>query len=160
MKALFTLCIALVVAACGAPSSAQNVHQAGEASRALTVQNAWAAPTPSGVDVSAGYLAINNASSAEDRLLSVTSPRAERVEIHEMTMDGAVMRMRPVTVLAIAAGERVNLGLGGKHLMFYGVSRPFAEGEEIPVQLTFATAGVVDVVLPVRRSAPQNHRGH
>jgi copper(I)-binding protein len=68
--------------------------------------------------------------------------------------------MRPVETLEIAAGERADLAPGGMHLMFYGVSQPFAEGEEIPVQLTFETAGAIDAVLPVRRSAPENHGGH
>jgi copper(I)-binding protein len=158
MKALIALCFALVASSCGAPFSEQNSHEA--AAPALAVRDAWASPTPAGVEVSAGYLTIDNASPAADRLLSVTSPRAARIEVHEMTMDGAVMRMRPVEALEVAAGERAELAPGGMHLMFYGVAQPFAEGEEIPVQLTFETAGAIDAVLTVRRSAPEDHGGH
>ena len=66
-------------------------------------------------------------------------------------MDGAVMRMRSVEGgLAIPAQDVVTLAPSGGHLMFMGVSQPFVEGEEIPVTLTFAGAGVRDVMLPVR----------
>ncbi|MGD9979126.1 MAG: copper chaperone PCu(A)C [Hyphomonadaceae bacterium] len=152
MRSFIALWLAIALSACGAPAPSE--HDADRIAGALIVEDAWAAPTPSGVDVSAGYLIIHNATAAADRLLSVTSPRAERVEIHEMTMDGAVMRMRPVESLEIASGTEVALSPGGMHLMFYGVAQPFAAGEDIPVQLTFETAGAVNIVIPVRRSAP------
>lgn len=153
MNKVFVLCVALLVAACSQPhSSASDAPE--EAAATLQLRDAWAAPTPGGVDVSAGYLTIANDTDAEDQLVSVASARAERVEIHEMTMDGAgVMRMRAVTSLAIPAGEEINLGPGGLHLMFFGVTQPFALGEEIPVTLTFANAGAIDAVLPVRAGA-------
>lgn len=158
MKLWIAAAIALVAAACGAPS--ENHQAAAQQPGRLTIEAAWAAPTPAGVDVSAGYLTIANRSSTDDRLLSATSPRAERVEVHEMTMDGGVMRMRPLNGLAAPAGQAVALGPGGTHLMFYGVSEPFAEGQTIPVQLTFETAGVINAELRVSRRAPQNHSAH
>lgn len=150
MRALIPLLFLIGATSCNAPSSNQALG-------ALTIERAWAAPTPAGVDVSAGYLTIVNATSADDRLLGATSPRAGRVEIHEMSMDGAVMRMRPVEAITIAAGQDVDFGPGGMHLMFYGVTEPFAEGQNIPVQLTFGTAGSIDVMLVVRRTAPARH---
>jgi copper(I)-binding protein len=154
MKALFPLFLIFAAAACGAPQTAQ--HET-PATAELVVRDAWAAPTPSGVDVSAGYLTISNGTAAVDRLLSATSPRAERLEVHEMAMDGAVMQMRPVAQLEIPAGEDVRFAPGGMHLMFYGVRQPFAEGEGIPVELAFETAGTVAVTLPVRRGGPEAH---
>lgn len=155
MRALFALFIAAFAVACGDPGQHQTSHEAPEAT--LIVVDAWAAPTPSGVDVSAGYFTITNNTGAADRLLSVTSPRAERMEIHEMVMEGAVMQMRPVERLEIPAGESVQLAPGGRHLMFYGVSEPFAEGQNIDVRLVFETAGTIDVSLPVRRGASELH---
>lgn len=125
----------------------------------LSIEQPWAAPTPAGVDVSAGYLVIHNRTSSDDRLLGVTSPRAERVEVHEMTMDGAVMQMRPVESPTIAAGQSLTFGPGGMHLMFNGVAEPFAEGQQIPIQLTFEHAGAIDVTLPVRAASPEAHGG-
>ena len=158
MKALSPLFGLLFAAACGAPQppAAEPPAHFGE----LQVQQAWAAPTPSGVDVAAGYLVIDNQTASDDRLLAVTSPRAERVEIHEMSMDGAVMRMRSVDGLAIPAGQSVSLAPGGLHLMFFGVAEPFAEGQEVPVELTFENTGAVNVTLPVRRAQAGAQSAH
>ena len=113
--------------------------------------------------MSAGYLTLINDASAEDALLSASSPRAERVEVHEMTMDGGVMQMRVVERLSIPAGQSIELAPNGRHLMFYGVTQPFAVGETIPVRLTFEHAGDVDVSLPVRRpgaASAEHGSGH
>jgi copper(I)-binding protein len=72
-------------------------------------------------------------------------------------MDGTVMRMRPVQSLAIPAGHQIALSPGGQHLMLFGLDAPFTEGEEIAVQLTFETAGVVEILLPVRRAPRHAH---
>lgn len=160
MKALLPLSFALIAiaTACGAPTSQSSAHEM-HAEAALVVHDAWAAPTPAGVDVAAGYLTISNHTHATDRLLSATSPRAGRVEIHEMTMHGSVMQMRAVERLEIAAGQDVQLGPGGMHLMFFGVTEPFVQGQTIPVHLVFETAGAVDVDLPVNRRGAPSH-GH
>ena len=150
---LFPL-IALIVAACGAPQHHDAASPpAASAARTLEVRNGWAAPTPGGVQVAAGYLTIVNGAGADDRLVSASSPRAAQIEVHEMSMDGAIMRMRPVAGgLAVPAGATVTLSPGGGlHLMFMGVTQPFAEGETIPVTLTFEHAGDVAVELRVRR---------
>jgi hypothetical protein len=139
----------VALTACGQPSETP-VAQEAPAS-VVHVEGAWAAPTPGGVDVSAGYLTLVNDTVAEDALLSASSPRADRVEVHEMTMDGGVMQMRAVARLVIPAGQSVELAPSGRHLMFYGVTQPFAVGETILVRLTFEHAGAIDVSLPVRR---------
>lgn len=152
MRAFIPLFFLVALASCDAASQSR--------ASALSVEQAWAAPTPAGIDVSAGYLTITNGSGAEDRLLSATSPRAARVEIHEMSMDGSVMRMRAVENLAVPAGQAVEFAPGGMHLMFFGVNEPFTQGQNVPVRLTFETAGQIDVTLPVRRTAPRSHSGH
>jgi len=159
MKPFFALSLFLAAAACGDPTSQSSAHEA-PASAQVAVTNAWAAPTPSGVDVSAGYLTITNGTNAEDHLLSATSPRATRVEIHEMTMDGSVMRMRALDRLPVPAGGSAQLAPGGAHLMFFGVNEPFANGQSIPVRLVFEHAGAINVTLPVQRTAPVGHGNH
>jgi copper(I)-binding protein len=126
----------------------------------LELRDAWAAPTPGGVNVSAGFLTIVNGAAAADRLISAASPRAGRVELHEMAMAGDVMQMRPADDFEIAPGQQVELAPGGLHLMFCEVATPFAEGEEVPVTLTFENAGSVTVSLPVRRpTGDAQHNG-
>ena len=148
----------IALAACGQAGQPAPAEQEAPAA-AVQIENAWAAPTPGGVDVSAGYLTLVNDTVTEDALVSASSPRAERVEVHEMTMEGGVMQMRAVARLVIPAEQSVELAPNGRHLMFYGVTQPFAAGETIPVRLTFEHAGDVDVSLPVRRPGASTEHG-
>ncbi|KQY20969.1 DUF1775 domain-containing protein [Rhizobium sp. Root483D2] len=101
-----------------------------------------------GAKVGGGGFIIKNNGSEDDTLLSVESPAAGRVELHEMTMQNDVMKMRKLEEgIAIPDGETVTLQSGGLHLMFMEVKTPFAEGDSIPVTLTFEKAGKVDYVL-------------
>jgi hypothetical protein len=145
MKTILVLCMVALMSACG---------QAAAPSAALRVEGAWASPTPGGVNVSAGYMTIVNDGASEDILISAYSARAANVEIHSMTMQGAVMQMRPMGTLVIPAHQRVALAPNGLHLMFTGVTQPFAEGERIPVRLMFEHAGLISLDLPVSRAAP------
>lgn len=138
MRSAFIAAAAFAVAACT------------QASAPITTSNGWAAATPNGVTVAAGYLTIANAGNAADTLVSAASPRAARVELHEMTMNGAMMQMRPATATPIPAHGQVALAPGGAHLMFVDITAPFVAGETVPVTLTFEHAGVVSVALPVR----------
>lgn len=148
------VCLVFLAAACGPQARTANAETRAE----VEVTEGWAAPTPNGVTVSAGYLTIANSSDTTDTLVAVTSPRAERVEVHEMTHDGGIMRMRAVQTLALSPGETVALEPGGRHLMFYGVTQPFAVGETIVVTLTFEHAGDIPVTLSVRNRTA--HSGH
>jgi copper(I)-binding protein len=163
MRSIFGLFILLFAGACGQPATtpATPAHADHAASaHAMVVDAGWAGPTPNGVDVSAGYLTITNGTDTPDRLLAASSPRAHDVQLHEMSMDSSqVMQMRQINGVDIAPGATVALAPGATHLMFMGVSTPFAEGERIPVVLTFEHAGVVNATLEVRRDAPA-HAGH
>lgn len=124
----------------------QTAVQAGE----LAITGAFARATPPNAQVAGGYLSIVSQGAA-DRLLSAASPVADKVEIHEMTMQGDVMTMRPQPEgLAIPAGETVELKPGGYHLMMLGLKQPLVEGETLPMSLTFEKAGKVDITLQVR----------
>jgi copper(I)-binding protein len=99
--------------------------------------------------VGGGYLTIRN-SGAADRLLGVATPLAQKGELHEMSMKGEVMSMRPLPDgVAVPARGTVALEPGGLHMMFTGVTAPFKVGDTVPVTLRFEKAGTVEVVLPV-----------
>ncbi|NRP74228.1 hypothetical protein ILFOPFJJ_05149 [Ensifer psoraleae] len=103
-----------------------------------------------GAKVGGGGLVVKNTGSSDDRLLAVESPAAGRVELHEMRMENEVMKMRKLEGgIAIPAGATVELTSGSLHLMFMEVKKPFAEGDTVPVTLTFEKAGKVEYVLPV-----------
>jgi copper(I)-binding protein len=74
---------------------------------------------------------------------------AGEVQLHEMAMEGNVMKMRQVKDIAVPAGATVELKPGGLHLMFMNIKAPLAAGETVPVKLKFAKAGEVEVKMPV-----------
>ena len=104
--------------------------------------------------VAGGFLTIETTGAEPDRLISVTSDIAGETQIHEMAMQGDVMKMRPLANgLEIPAGKTVVLAPGGFHIMFMGLKQTLVEGETITVTLTFEKAGTVDVVLPIEAAA-------
>lgn len=116
----------------------------------LKIGHPWARQTASGQQAGGAFLLLTNNAKQEERLLSATADVAARVELHSMSMDGGVMRMRPVKGgLTIPAGETVTLAPGGYHIMLIGLKRPLKLGELVPMTLRFARAGVVKVALKI-----------
>lgn len=104
--------------------------------------------------VGGGFLTIENEGPEADRLISATSPAADVVQIHEMAMEGDIMKMRQLADgLELPAGQIVVLSPGGFHLMFMGLKQAFVEGETVPVTLVFEKAGTVEIALPVLGTA-------
>lgn len=100
--------------------------------------------------VAGGFLTLAN-KGADDRIIKASSPRAGRMELHEMVMDGDVMKMREIEGgIAIPAGATVELKPGGLHIMFFDIAERFEEGQTVPVTLTFEKAGEVTLELPVK----------
>ena len=128
---------------------------------ALEIQHPWARPTVAGQSVGGGYLAIRNTGSVPDRLLGGTAVGAATVELHEMRMDGDVMRMREIKALELPAGKVITLAPGGLHLMLTGLKAPLKIGDKLPVKLRFEKAGDVDVVFHVEsKPAPAASTAH
>lgn len=124
----------------------------------LEITSGWARATLPGQKAAGAYLIISNAGTAADKLIGAASPSADKTEIHTMEIVNDVMTMRPVEGgLEIPAGGSVELKPGGYHIMFMGISEPFAEGTAIPVELQFETAGDVALELPVRLVKGQEH---
>jgi copper(I)-binding protein len=119
----------------------------------LKIDQLWARPTVAGQSAGGGFLSIQNSGSKPDRLLGGRSPAAAAVEVHEMRMEGDVMRMREIKALELPAGKRVTLAPGGFHLMLVGLKAPLKIGDKVPVKLRFEAAGDVDVVFQVANKA-------
>lgn len=151
-------------AAIGLMATAALAH--GYRAGTLSIQHPWSRETAVGQAVGGGFLSISNSGNREDRLLSGTSPVAAEVQLHTMTVDGGVMRMRQVTDgIAIPAKGSVDLKPGGYHIMFMGLKRQLRQGERVPVTLRFQRAGSVTVqfaVQPVGSTGPMEagHAGH
>jgi uncharacterized protein YcnI/copper(I)-binding protein len=103
-----------------------------------------------GAKVAGGFLTIANNGKEADKLVSVTTAGVKRVEVHEMSMENNVMKMRKLDGgLDVPAGETVELKSGGYHLMFIQPEKPYTEGETVPVTLQFEKAGKVEINFPV-----------
>jgi len=115
-------------------------HAAGP----ISIENGWSRATAAAQTVGGGFMTIVNAGKADDRLVSVTSPVAAEVQIHDMTMEEGVMRMRQLADgLAVPADARVELKPRSLHLMFLQLTAPLAAGQSFPVTFKFEKAGAV-----------------
>jgi copper(I)-binding protein len=118
---------------------------------ALEIAHPWVRATPPTAKAGGGFLVVTNKGTTADRLVSASSGASQQVEIHEMKMDGSVMRMRELADgLEIPAGASVTLKPGGYHIMFMELKAPFTKGNKVPVTLVFEKAGKVDVEFAVQ----------
>ncbi len=149
--------VALLAAGLAAPAATQGVKKDG-----LTIDRPWARETARGQSAGGGFLTITNTARADERLIGGSTPVATRVELHSMSMEGGVMRMRPLKQgVPIPAGSSVALKPGGLHIMFIGLKRPLTRGETIPVTLDFARTGKVQVSFSVEAvTYGGSHGGH
>jgi copper(I)-binding protein len=119
------------------------------ATNAIKIEDAYTRATVPGQQVAGGFLKIENKGNIADQLVSASSPVAGEVQLHEMAMDGNVMKMRQVKDIAVPAGGAVELKPGGLHLMFMNIKTPLTAGQTVPVKLKFAKAGDIEVKMPV-----------
>ncbi|WP_422000820.1 copper chaperone PCu(A)C [Reyranella sp.] len=116
----------------------------------LKIHQPWTRATPPTAPAGGGFLTITNTGTTPDRLIAAQSPAANKVEIHEMTMDGSVMRMRELEKgLEIPPGATVALKPGGLHIMFMGLKAPFNRDKPVSATLVFEKAGKIDIELAV-----------
>lgn len=113
----------------------------------VDVKSAWARPTVAGQMGTGAFMHLTSKDGA--RLLSASSEVAGVVEIHEMAMDGNVMRMRPIRTLDLPPGSTVELKPGGQHMMLMDLKRPLATGEKIKVELRLETRDKKLVTQPI-----------
>jgi periplasmic copper chaperone A len=132
----------------------------------IMIEGYWARAMLPNQPVAGGFLTLTNGGETDDRIIKAVSPRAGRMELHEMAMEGEVMKMREVEGgIAVPAGATVELKPGGLHLMFFDIAERFEEGQTVPVTLTFENAGEVAIELPVKtmsmgEGGSHNHGTH
>ena len=131
--------------------------------QSVQVEGAWARATVAGQQASGAFMTLSAPQGAT--LEGVSSPAAAAAELHEMAMQGNVMRMRPVATIALPAGQPVELKPGGLHVMLMGLKTPLVAGSTLPLTLRVRDAkGVqasVELQMPVRAlNAPAAAGGH
>ena len=147
--------LALIGGLYAIPASADDV-KAGD----LVISQAWSRATPNGAKVGTGYLTIENKGTSADKLVGVTGDVSPKIEVHEMSMNNGVMKMRPVDGgLTIDAGKTVKLAPGGYHLMIMDLKSPLKQGDKLPLTLQFEKAGKVAVTLDVQGVGAQGPGG-
>ncbi|MCC8431252.1 copper chaperone PCu(A)C [Reyranella aquatilis] len=126
----------------------------------LEITAPWTRATAPTARSGGGFMTITNKGTTADRLVSARSTVSDKVEIHEMQMDGSVMRMRELAKgLDIPPGATVMLKPGSYHIMFMELKAPLAKDAKVPVTLVFEKAGSIDVQLDVQAMGAMPH-GH
>ena len=103
------------------------------ASAQTTVKDAWVRGTVAPQKATGAFMQITSAQGG--KLVSAQSPVAGVTEVHEMAMDGNVMKMRAVPALELPAGKAVELKPGGYHVMLMDLKQPLQDGESVPLTL-------------------------
>ena len=124
----------------------------------VEIKDAWARATPGKAENGAAYLTIETP--APDKLVAVSSPAAKKTTLHTMTMDGGVMKMRPLDGLDVPANQPVMLKPGGIHIMLQGLNEPLQAGKSFPLTLTFEKAGERKVEVAVEKPGAMGPEGH
>lgn len=128
----------------------------------VQVDEPWVRATVAQQKVTGAFMRLTAPQDA--RLVSAQSPVAGRVEIHEMTMENNVMKMRPVDAIELPAGKVVELKPGGYHVMLFDLKRPVVEGETMPLTLVIegkdGKRESIELSAPVKPLTQPNGGGH
>jgi periplasmic copper chaperone A len=128
------------------PAQADEPYKVGS----IEIDQPWARATPPTARTGAAYFVLHNTGTSEDRLVGIRSSAADRADVHRMSMNGDIMTMSEVNGgLAIPAGGSVALQPSGYHVMLTGLKHALMQGSEIPLTLTFANAGSVEIHVEV-----------
>jgi copper(I)-binding protein len=127
----------------------------------LHIGHPYARATAPGQPAAGAYIGLTNNGTAADKLVSASSPVAQRVEIHTMSMEGNVMKMRALDGLEVKPGQTIKMQPGqGEHIMLMGLQQPLKEGESVPMTLVFEKAGKVDVSVKVEAAGAAGAHKH
>ncbi len=144
-----------------ATSAVLAAFPAASALAQVAVGDPWVRATVPQQQASGAFMTLTATQSS--RLVEARSPVAGVVEIHEMTMEGSVMKMRAVPSLELPAGKPVALKPGGYHVMLMSLNRTLKEGEVVPITLVLETGGrreTLEVKAPVRPLSASSGGGH
>jgi copper(I)-binding protein len=141
---LVRLAVACTLLATAKAASAED-FKAGD----LVISHPWSRATPAGAQVGAGYLVIENRGTITDRFLGGSVEVATGFELHDVVLEGGVMKMRQLTGIDLPPGSSVEAKPGGRHIMFVGLRHPLAAGEKVRGALQFERAGKIAVEFEV-----------
>lgn len=133
-----------------------------QANAPVSVLVPWARATVQGQRTSGAFMTLE--AKEPVTLVGASSPVAGRAELHEMKMEGDVMRMREVDALRVDPGKPLQLKPGGYHMMLMDLKAPLAPNTSIPLTLTFRTAAgeqrQLALQVPVSATPPKEAGAH
>jgi copper(I)-binding protein len=154
-RALLAIVAIAIVIVAAQPAAAHD-YTLGD----LRIGNPWTRATAAPGGAGGGYLTIRNTGSEPDRLLRAETAAAANTELHTMSMEGGVMRMRPVAGIVIPPGQEVRLAPGGLHVMFLNTRERFVQGQKITARLVFERAGSIEVEFHVQAPGARGSGHH
>lgn len=125
----------------------------------IHVTRPWSRALPPVSQNGAAYVTLMNDGHHSDRLMGASSPVAQRAELHAHSMEGDVMKMRPVTSVELPPGKKLELKPGGLHLMLLGLKHPLKQGDRFPLTLRFADAPPITVEVVVQPADAKGPEG-
>ncbi len=126
--------------------------------KSLSIDHPFTRATPPGAKSGGAFFVVENTGATADRLIGVVSPIAGSAEIHQMAIEGGVMKMRALQALDLPPGGRVELKPGGYHVMLLNLKQPLKVGDKVPLTLTFQNAGPIDVSADVEAMGSMPHK--
>src|SRR5712691_9173756 len=145
MRRGLSIRLAVLAAAIAAVLHGREAAAADFSIGSIQIGNPWTRATPKGADVAGAYMTLNNKGTGPDRLIGGSSPVAGRFELHRMTVEDGVMKMRPVEGgLEVKPGETIELKPGSLHVMLLGLKQPLEKGQKVKGALVFEKAGTVE----------------
>lgn len=143
-------------------SAAVSLPALAQGAAPVKVEGAWTRATVPGQSGTGAFMTLTATEPLS--LVGVASPVAGVAEVHEMKMEGDIMRMRAIPKLDLPAGKTVELKPGGYHVMLMDLKAPLALGTSVPITLLLRNAQGVEsrqeVMVPVTTSAPAAHGMH
>lgn len=141
----------LLIAACLSVTLPGQAHdfRAG----AIVIDHPYATPTPAGATNGAAYFrSLRNRGTQADRLVAASTVVAERVELHRMSLDGDIVRMRALDAIDLPAGQEIQMRHGqALHLMLVNLKKPLLAGDRFDLTLRFEKSGEVRVKVWVQQ---------
>ena len=126
----------------------------------IEIDHPWSRAMPPTAPNAAAFFVLHNQGDTADRLISASSPQAQKTEIHEHVHKDGLMKMQQVQGIDLPAGAEVKLQPMGYHVMLFGVQKQAQDGERFPLTLRFEKAGEVQVEVAVQKDAPQAEHQH
>ena len=127
----------------------------------VTVKDAWVRATVPQQKATGAFMQLQSVQDV--KVISAQSPVAGVVEVHEMSMDGGVMKMRAIKGLDLPAGKTVELKPGGYHVMLMDLKEQMKEGATVPVTLVIEgkdkKRSTVEIKAPVKPLTSSGNMG-